>query len=376
VRKLVIIISLVCVCAVCDEYTKSALFLANLCEDAPGFALNGETSVLYIYNPETFLLNKDRLLYNYEYQMNKRHVISVSRGPLERRMLDKGFRNPVTLSYEEYSTLARELDLNGWVSVCFINESPVAYENYAFFGQVVHSEDNLIRNANYQSWNRNSYQTTALDKTGPTLILSLKHASDNLRAYGTKKVVLAPAVYDDGKLASASCNLKILSFVSKSHFDVYGYGNINGETTMPPDPAELRQKYDVDAVIYPTIKQTNTGDTPTKTNLELNVKIVKTDTGREVYNENVTSSSTFYQPEEYYKRYTSSVNTRNLIATGLLLSSVPMYLIGIPGRTTVPAWSTSQLRWIPGHKTTEYPLVWVGMSMDIAAFALYYSTNN
>jgi hypothetical protein len=196
-KKLVIIIFLICVCAVCDEYTKSASFLANLCEDAPGLEVNGFTSILYVSHPESFLLNKDRLRFNYEYLMNKRYVFSLSQGPLERKMQQKDLRYPSSLSYEEYSKLATKLGLTGWVGVNIISESPTEYSNYAIFGQMVHSEDNLIRNANYQYWNKKSYQTTALDKTGPPLIVSLKHASGNLRAIGTKKVVVAPAVYSE-----------------------------------------------------------------------------------------------------------------------------------------------------------------------------------
>ena len=153
------------VVAVCvpEEYLTAGRHLADLVNDTPSSYLTGPVGILTLsgYDLEDF--NRQRLWNNYDRAMERRRVPNYTRLEYEKKLKDTNLSEPISRSYQQYSSLAGKLGYQGWLGILIANDGPGPQPNLSVIGQVVRSSDNLIAVAASYPWSEEYYQQTALD---------------------------------------------------------------------------------------------------------------------------------------------------------------------------------------------------------------------
>lgn len=358
------------VLAVCapEEYLTAGRHLADLVNDTPSIYLTGPVGILTLsgYDLEDF--NRQRLWNNYDRAMERRRVPNNTRLEYEKKMTEAKLSEPISRSYQQYSSLASKLGYQGWLGILIANDSPGPQPNLSVIGQVVRSSDNLIAVAASYPWSEEFYQQTALDIASYRVKRRFRQASEYLRIQGYKKIVMAPAKMVDGSNAKAVFNVKLRAALARTKLEELGINDVDGEP-LDLDKKILQEKYDIDAIVYPQVSQTITGDNPKTTVLDLTVSLVDIKSDREVLNYTTQTSAKFYPPKEYRQRINSQIARNSWIGGSLVIIGVPVLILSsyierypdytnpITGRTVHGGWKT------------DSPLVYVSAIMEITGFA-------
>ncbi len=302
-RYIIVIITGLIVAGYCapEEYLTTGRHLADLVNDTPSAYLTGPVGILALSGYDLQDFNRQRLWNNYDRAMERRRVPNFTRLDYEKKMKEAALSEPLSRSYQQYSNLAAKLGYKGWVSVLIANDGPGPEPNLSVIGQVVRSSDSLIAVASIYAWNEEFYQQTALDIAAYRVKRRFRQASEYLRIKGYKQVAIAPAKMADGTNAGSVYNAKLRTALARTRLEQIGINDVDGEP-LDLDKKVMQDKYGIDAIIYPQISQTVTGDKPKTTILDLTVSLVDVENGKEAFVYKTQTKSDFYPPKEYRHR--------------------------------------------------------------------------
>jgi hypothetical protein len=358
------------VAAICapEEYLTTGRHLADLVNEMPSSNLTGPVGILTLSGYDLQDFNKQRLWNNYDRAMERRRVSNFTRIDYEKKMKDAGLSEPLSRSYQQYSSLAEKMGYKGWVGVLIVDDGPGPEPNLAVIAQVVRASDNLIATSSTYAWNEEFYQQTALDIAAYRVRRRFRQASEYLRIQGYKKIVLAPAKMADGSNAQSVYNAKLRAAMARSKLDELGINDVDGEP-LDLDKKVLQEKYDIDAIVYPQVSQKVVGSNPKSTILDLSISLVDVKNGKEAFSFAMQTKSDFYPPKEYRQRVNSQIARNSWIGGSLVLTGVPVLILSSFIERYPDYYDPVSGRTMPGGWKTDSPLVYVSAVMEITGFA-------
>jgi hypothetical protein len=351
-----------------DEYLAVGRHLADLVNETPSAYMTGPMGILAISGYDLQDFNKQRLWNNYDRAMERRRVSNFTRLDYEKKMKDAKLKEPLSRSYQQYSAMATKMGYKGWLGVLIANDGPGPDLNLSVIGQVVRSSDNLIAVASTYPWSEEFYQQTALDIAAYRVKRRFRQASEYLRIQGYKKIVLAPAKMADGSNADAIYNAKLRAALARAKLEQIGINDVDGEP-LDLDKKVLKEKYGIDAVVYPQIKQKVTGSDPKTTILDLSVSLVDINTGKEAFNYSTQTKSDFYSPKEYRRRINSMIARNSWIGGSLVVVGVPVLILSSYIERYPDRIDSVTGRMVRGGWKVDSPLVYVSAAMELTGFA-------
>jgi len=364
------LLSALTIAGVCapEEYLTTGRHLADMINEMPSVNLTGPVGILTLSGYDLQDFNKQRLWNNYDRAMERRRVSNFTRIDYEKRMKDASLSEPLSRSYQQFSSLAEKMGYKGWIGVLIVNDGPGPELNLSVVAQAVRASDNLIATASTYAWNEEFYQQTALDIAAYRVRVRFRQASEYLRIQGYKKIVLAPAKMADGSNAEAVYNAKLRAAMARSKLDELGINDVDGEP-LDLDKKVLQEKYGVDAIIYPQISKNVVGSNPKTTILDLSISLVDLKNGKEAFSFTTQTKSDFYPPKEYRRRVNSMIARNSWIGGSLVLTGVPVLILSSFIERYPDFKDPVTDRVIRGGWKTDSPLVYVSAAMELTGFA-------
>jgi len=363
----ILVLIVACFCAR-EEYLTTGRHLADLVNETPSIYLTGPVGILAISGYDLVDFNKQRLWNNYDRAMERRRVPNITRLDYEKKMKVAKLSEPLSRSYQQYSTMAAKLGYKGWLGVLIADDSPGPEPNLSVIGQVVRTSDNLIAVAATYPWNEEFYQQTALDIAAYRVKRRYRQASEYLRIHGYKKIVMAPAKMADGSNADSVFNSKLRAALARTRLEEIGINDVDGEA-LDLNKKMLMEKYDIDAIVYPQINQTVSGSNPKTTFLDLSISLVDIKNGKEAFSYSTQAKSEFYPPKEYRRRINQIIARNSWIGGSLVITGVPVLILSSYLERYPDYYDPVTGRTVRGGWKTDSPLVYVSAAMELTGFA-------